>query len=338
MNKINAILATCVLSSGVATAQDMDTLERVQLDAATRASLNDQWMLGRVGGFVQTGWEYSNGGGLPAQNGFSVDRARLVLEGDMTDESMSYLVSGEWSDQTSTFDLLDAVVTLRMFDIANIRVGQFVPQFYDGFVNDPTQLTTFNYSVTALTFGQGRGQGVEVFKNIGDIELSGFYNNGFDVYGVGDNNFAVGGHARVHFGDGFSVSAGYALNEVADSSVNSYTVSAAWHDGPIAFNVDWINNDEGDDWDNWSVVTTLGYECFDNFQGFAQWEYGQYDGDLNLLTLGGNYHLNEYVTWTNSVGYSVTDLGSNFVTDNTGWRAGGEDGQWVARSVITFSF
>ena len=88
MNKINAIIASLAVS-GVAAAMDQDTLDRVQLDAATRASLNDEWMLTRVGGFVQTGWEYSNGGGLPAQNGFSVDRARLVLSGDMTDESMS---------------------------------------------------------------------------------------------------------------------------------------------------------------------------------------------------------------------------------------------------------
>ena len=38
-------------------------------DAATHASLNDNHLSLNVGGFIQTGWEYSNGGGLPAQNG-----------------------------------------------------------------------------------------------------------------------------------------------------------------------------------------------------------------------------------------------------------------------------
>ena len=101
----------------------------------------------------------------------------------MSNESFSYLVSGEWSDVTNSFDLLDAVVTLRMFDEANIRVGQFVPQFYAGYVTDPTQLTTLNYSVSALTFGQGRGAGIEAFRSFGDFEVSAFYNNGFDTAG-----------------------------------------------------------------------------------------------------------------------------------------------------------
>ncbi len=179
---INAIITSC-LFSGVAVGQDMDTMSLVQIDAATHASLNDNHLSLNVGGFVQTGWEYSNGGGLPAQNGFAVDRARLTFSGDMSNESFSYLVSGEWSDVTNSFDLLDAVVTLRMFDEANIRVGQFVPQFYAGYVTDPTQLTTLNYSVSALTFGQGRGTGVEAFRSFGDFEVSAFYNNGFDTAG-----------------------------------------------------------------------------------------------------------------------------------------------------------
>ena len=62
MKMINAIIASCVLS-GVAVAQDTDTLSRVQIDAATRAHLNDSFLSLNVGGFVQTGWEYSNGGG-----------------------------------------------------------------------------------------------------------------------------------------------------------------------------------------------------------------------------------------------------------------------------------
>ena len=45
MNKINAIIASLALS-GVAAAgdQEMDVLDRVQIDAATRASLKPEWM------------------------------------------------------------------------------------------------------------------------------------------------------------------------------------------------------------------------------------------------------------------------------------------------------
>ena len=338
MKMINAIITSC-LFSGVAVGQDMDTMSLVQIEAATHASLNDNHLSLNVGGFVQTGWEYSNGGGLPAQNGFAVDRARLTFSGDMSNESFSYLVSGEWSDVTNSFDLLDAVVTLRMFDEANIRVGQFVPQFYAGYVTDPTQLTTLNYSVSALTFGQGRGTGVEAFRSFGDFEVSAFYNNGFDTAGagVGDNNYAIGIAAVYHVDSAVSLNGGWAYDSVTEG-VNSLTFGGAYAEGPLSIGADWIVNDDGGSLNNWSIVTTAAYKCFDDFEGFAQWELGDYDGSLNLLTVGGNYDLAHGLIWTNTLGYALQSLGNNFVTDNTGWRAGSDSGQFVLRSSVTLSF
>jgi len=339
MKMINAIITSC-LFSGVAVGQDMDALDRVQIEAATHASFNDNHLSLNVGGFIQTGWEYSNGGGLPAQNGFAVDRARLTFSGDMSNESFSYLVSGEWSDVTNSFDLLDAVVTLRMFDEANVRVGQFVPQFYAGYVTDPTQLTTLNYSVSALTFGQGRGTGVEAFRSFGDFEVSAFYNNGFDTAGagVGDNNYAIGIAAIYHVDSAVSLNGGWAYNSVTEG-VNSLTFGGAYAEGPLSIGADWIVNDAGDgSLNNWSIVTTAAYKCFDDFEAFAQWEIGDYDGSLNLLTVGGNYDLAHGLVWTNTFGFAIQSLGTNFVTDNTGWRAGSSSGQFVLRSGITLSF
>ena len=335
---INAIIASCVVS-GVATAQDMDTLSRVQLDAATRASLYSEWISTNVGGFIQTGWQYSNGGDLPAENGFFVQNARLELSGDMSDESMSYQIAGEWSDSSGDFNLIDANITLRMFDFANVRVGRFVSNFYEGFIDNPTEFTTKNYSVSALTFGQGRGDGIELFRSFGDIEVSAFYNNGFNnLAGIGSNNYAIGASGRYYFGSGFSVGGGFASNSVGPETVNSITASGSFLNGPWDAAVNFIVNDQGEDYDNWSVVSTLGYQCTDNLQGFAQWEYGDYGGDLNLITVGGNYDLGYNLVWTNSVGYALEGIGSNFVTDNTGWRNSNDSGQWLIRSVITFSF
>ena len=338
MKFISAIITSC-LFSGVAVGQDMDTMTLVQMDAATRTSLNDNHLSLNVGGFIQTGWEYSNGGGLPAQNGFAVDRARLTFSGDMSNESFSYLISGEWSDVTNSFDLLDAVVTLRMFDEANVRVGQFVPQFYAGYVTDPTQLTTLNYSVSALTFGQGRGTGIEAFRSFGDFEVSVFYNNGFDTAGagVGDNNYAVGAAATYHVDSAVSLNGGWAYDSVTEG-VNSFTFGGVYAEGPLSIGADWIVNDDGGSFNNWSIVSTASYKCFDNFEGFAQWEIGDYDGSLNLLTVGGNYDLAHGLVWTNTFGYALDSLGSNFVTDNTGWRSDSDSGQFVVRSGITLSF
>ena len=105
------------------------------------------------------------------------DRARLILSGDMGDESMSYLVSdnGVILPTLSIFSMHELI--FRMFDFANIpRWTVRSPRlFYAGYVTDPREShNTLNYSVSALTFGQGRGQGVELSRHFGDFHVSGF--------------------------------------------------------------------------------------------------------------------------------------------------------------------
>ena len=345
MNKINAIVTSLVLAGGVGAANGMDTYDmvsqEVQIAASQHASFNGEHLSVNLGGFIQTGWSYNNAGGNDALSGFGVDRARLILSGDMGDETMSYLVSGQWSDSTNTFDLLDARVDLRMFDFANIRVGQFVPGFYSGYVTDPRDLTTLNYSVSALTFGQGRGQGVELSRHIGDFHVSGFYNNGFDdTSGVGNNDYAFG--ARVEydavkdwvFGGGLGYN-----NDVVDyvtCTLDASYIGDGWHADAA-----WIANDSNDTWQNYSLVGTVGYDVTDKWEAFGQYEYGVLSGaseNLSLFTVGGNYALNSAVTWTTSLGYSFNAIDSSFNTENTGWRTSSEDGQFLIRSGLTVSF
>ncbi len=345
MNKINAIITSLVLAGGVGAASGMDTYDmvsqEVQIAASQHASFNGEHLSVNLGGFIQTGWSYNNAGGNDALSGFGVDRARLILSGDMGDETMSYLVSGQWSDSTNTFDLLDARVDLRMFDFANIRVGQFVPGFYSGYVTDPRDLTTLNYSVSALTFGQGRGQGVELSRHIGDFHVSGFYNNGFDdTSGLGNNDYAFG--ARVEydavkdwvFGGGLGYN-----NDVVDyvtCTLDASYIGDGWHADAA-----WIANDSNDTWQNYSLVGTVGYDVTDKWEAFGQYEYGVLSGaseNLSLFTVGGNYALNSAVTWTTSLGYSFNAIDSSFDTENTGWRTSSEDGQFLIRSGLTVSF
>lgn len=350
---INLVLVT-FMCSVPAYSQDGETVaDMVYADALLRAEMQTRANAPavNVGGFLQTGWQYSGGGGLPNENGFFVERARINISGELLNESVSYLISGEWDESSNNFNLLDAYLDFQLFDHlgligtgASVRIGQFVPQFYSGFVDDPTTLTTYNYSVSALTFGQGRGQGIEISRDFGsDISATFFYNNGFNNYtGPGSNNYAIGGSVVYNLasllGADVSLNGGYAYNDVSSQATNAYTLGANWVDGPMSLDLDWIQNDATGSWDNWSIVTTFGYDVTDNLQAFAQWEYGEYAGDLNLVTLGANYDFNSHLTWTNSIGFSLQDLGSNFVTENTGWRAGAGDGQFVLRSVVTFNF
>ena len=346
MNKINSIVMSLVFIGGVGTASGMDTLEmvsqEVQAAAAKHASFNENYLNTNVGGFIQTGWSYNDGGGNDNEYGFSVDRVRLILSGDMGDKEWSYLVSGQWSDSTNSFDLLDARVDLRMLDFANIRVGQFVPNFYSGYVTDPRDLTTLNYSVSALTYGQGRGQGVELSRTFGDVfHVSAFYNNGFqDTSGLGSNNYAAGGRVEYDGLAGFVFGAGFGYNDnVVD--LTTYTVDISYVGDRWHADAAWISNDGNDTWDNYSVVGTVGCDITKEFELFGQYEYGILSGansDLNILTVGGNYSLIDNVVWTNSAGYSFNAIDSSFDTDNTGWRTSSEDGQFVVRTGVTVSF
>lgn len=340
---LTSVLLLGVFSAPVAAQDAQQIYDDVAQQAALQTALNRPTV--NVGGFIQTGWEYSNGGGVSTENGFFVERARINISGDLANETLSYLVSGEW-DTSNNFNLLDAYVDFKLFNIGSIdtgafvRLGQFVPDFYGGFVDDPTKLTTYNYSVSALTFGQGRGQGVQFSRAFGEnLRASAFYNNGFDnLSGPGDNNYAVGGSLHYHIGFDLNLNAGYAYSDSGSEATNSYTLGADWAYDRFTLDLDWIQNDASGSWDNWSLVSTVSYEIESDLEAFLQWEYGEYEGDLNLLTLGANYELNSAMTWTNSFGYSIQDLGSNFNTDNTGWRSGAGDGQYVIRSVVTFSF
>jgi len=340
---LTSVLLLGVFSAPVVAQDAQQIYDDVAQQAALQTALNRPTV--NVGGFIQTGWKYSNGGGLSTENGFFVERARINISGDLANETLSYLVSGEW-DTSNNFNLLDAYVDFKLFNIGSIdtgafvRLGQFVPDFYGGFVDDPTKLTTYNYSVSALTFGQGRGQGVQFSRDFGEnLRASAFYNNGFDnLSGPGDNNYAVGGSLHYHIGFDLNLNAGYAYSDSGSEATNSYTLGADWAYDRFTLDLDWIQNDASGSWDNWSLVSTVAYQVESDLEAFLQWEYGEYEGDLNLLTLGANYEVNSAMTWTNSFGYSIQDLGSNFNTDNTGWRSGAGDGQYVIRSVVTFSF
>jgi hypothetical protein len=338
----------CLAASlcGVANADNLDSItESVLADSSTRFSLSGEEHLSlNLGGFIQTGWSYGSGAGLDSEYGFSVDRARIILSGDLGKDA-SYLLSGQWSDVTSSFDLLDARVDFRAFDVADVRVGQFVPAFYSGFVTDPRSLITNNYSVSALTFGQGRGQGVELsdFFVAENVKFSGFYTNGFnDTDGVGtDNGYAIGARASIDLGGGLAVGGGYAYNSNDVTDYSSYTVDLDYTSGKLDFNAAWISNNESGSWSDYSVVGTVAYQCADDLQGFVQYEYGNLDGaanKLNIATVGCNYDIHEGIVWTNTFGYAFEGIDAGFDTDNTGWRTSTDSGEYVIRSVIQVSF
>ena len=347
MNKIISAILLPFVFGGVAVANEPTPeayeliMNSVQEDAKTRKSLRGDGLTAiTVDGLLQTGWSYSNGGGADALYGFDVYRARLGLKGRLGKDA-SFRLNGEWTPG-SEFELLEAFVDYRGFDFADVRVGQFVSTFYSGFVANPADLTTQTYSITAQTFGQGYGQGIELSRSFGEVEFSAFYNNGFDnLTGVSNGDYAAGFHAGYDVCEGFSVGGGYAYIE-GPAQYMSYTLDTTVTLDEFSLNAAWISDDRMDGWENYSLVTTASFNLSDQSQLFGQYEYGNLGGfaggKLNVGTIGLNYDLTRGVKWTNSVGYAFDDIAAGFDTDNTGWNAGAGQGEYVVRSFITISF
>lgn len=345
MNKISAILLPFVFGGVAVASEPMPDayeliMQDVRDDAATRRSLKGDRVGIRLDGFVQTGWSYSGGGDADDVYGFDVYRARLGLAGRVSEDA-TFRLSGEWTP-ASDFELVEAVLNYSGFDFADVRVGQFVPAFYSGFVANPTELTTQNYSISALTFGQGFGQGIELSQSFGGLDLSAFYNNGFDnLTGVSNGDYAVGVRGSFELIDGFSLGGGYAYIE-GPNQYSTVTVDADFDLDPLNLNVAWIADDQIDGWENYSVVGTGSVDLSDRTELFGQYEYGNLGGFaggvLNVGTIGLNYDLTKGVKWTNSFGYAFDDIAGGFDTTNTGWRTGAGQGEYVIRSFVTISF
>jgi hypothetical protein len=345
MNKICAVVLPFVMG-GVAFASEPlpDAYELimngVREDAATHTSLQGDGPTITPTGLIQTGWSYSGGGDDADVYGFDVYRARLGIVGNIGDDA-SFRLNGEWTPG-SGFDLLEAFVDYRGFDFADVRVGQFVPTFYSGFVANPADLTTQTYSITAQTFGQGYGQGIELSRSFGDVELNAFYNNGFDnLTGVSNGDYAVGFHVGYEACDWFSLGGGYAYIEGANQYM-TYTLDTTFTVDEFSLNAAWVSNDMIDGWENYSLVGTASFNVTDQAQLFGQYEYGNLGGfaggNLSVGTIGLNYDLTTGVKWTNSVGYAFEDIAAGFDTADTGWNASAGQGEYVVRSFITISF
>ena len=345
MNKISAILLPFVFGGVAVASEPMPEayeliMNDVREDAATRRSLRGDGMAITVDGLLQTGWSYNGGGDDADVYGFDVYRARLGLKGRLGKDA-SFRLNGEWTPG-SDFELLEAFVDYRGFDFADVRVGQFVPTFYSGFVANPADLTTQTYSITAQTFGQGYGQGVELSRSFGDLDFSAFYNNGFDnLSGVSNGDYAAGFHAGFDVFEGFALGGGYAYIEGATQYM-TYTLDATLDFDEVGLNVAWISDDRMDGWENYSLVGTASFDVSDRAELFGQYEYGNLGGfaggKLNVGTIGLNYDLAERVKWTNSFGYAFDDIAAGFDTADTGWRTGAGQGEYVIRSFITISF
>jgi len=288
-------------------------------------------------GFAQFRYLYNGGGELDVRQGFDVRKAVLGVEGLIY--GANYKVSAEVGSN-SDFRLRDAFIS-NDFEFGTLKVGQFKTAFMSE-VNVSTPDTLIgDYSIVSYTFGQGRSQGVELSESFGDFTVYGAYTDGFNSNNTEvTTQDAYGYVGRIAYGgfDWVDLGAAIAYNEVADEGVTSYTFDAAFDlSDDITGSVGYVSRDGVSD--GWGVVSQVGLQVAARCQMFGMYEYGDIDSEvLNIATVGVNYDFCSNVRWTNSVGYSFEGVGASWDVNDTGWSTGSDDGQYLVRSQITFSF
>tara|TARA_Y100001937_G_scaffold127422_1_gene199643 strand:- start:56 stop:1084 length:1029 start_codon:yes stop_codon:yes gene_type:complete len=342
MINIGTILLSAPLMTGaVENVNAHDLIMAVREDSASRMSLradSKSPVTVDVSGFLQFRYLYNDGGSDEATRGFDVDRARIQLSGKAYD--FDYVVSGQWSD--TEFDLKDAFLS-GDFSGFNVKVGQFVTSFYSGYVSDPTELIDGEYSVTALTYGQGRSQGVEISREFDAFTAFFSYNDGFntDNSSFGDNDYGFSARLEYDAFENFTIGGAYATQHGAIEKYDTYTVDASTKFGAFDFSAAYVAANWNDSWNNYSVVGTASYALDDQIQVFGQYEYGVLEGaasDLQLGTVGVNYIFNSNVRWTNSFGYAFNGVDSGYNLTDTGWETSADSGQYLIRSMIQITF
>ena len=341
MIDFGTILLSAPLMTGAAdSVTAYDLIMAVREDSASRISLKADTspVTLDVSGFVQFRYLYNDGGSDAVTRGFDIERARIQFSGKAYD--FDYAVSGQWSD--TEFVLKDAFLSGN-FGGFDVKAGQFVTKFFDGYVSDPTTLVYGDYSIIALTYGQGYSQGVEVSREFDVFNVYASYNDGFntDNSTFGDNDY--GFSARVEFDpcDYFTVGAAFARQNTVVDDYDSYTVDATAKFWGFDFNAAYVAANWNDNWNNYALVGTASYDLDDQMQVFGQYEYGVLDGvsdNLSVGTVGVNYLFNPNVRWSNSFGYAFGAIDGGYNLTDTGWETSASSGQYLIRSMVQITF
>ncbi len=307
-------------------------------DARTLMLADQNPITVNVGGFLQTRYTYNGGGGVEANHGFSVPRARLVLSGKVYD--VGYKVSGQWSDG-GDFVLKDAYGTFDLMGM-DFQFGQFKSPFMKEVLVSQVDTLAADRSIVAYTYGQGRSQGIQLGKDFGAINVRAAYTDGFNsANGNGvKNGYALTGRIDWDVTDWWNLGAAISWNDLDVTDYWTYTFDTGLDFGALDITDAFVgvNQDAGD---NWATTFSGAYQLFDDLQAYVQYEYGTTEAagnDLSVITIGANYWLNDNVKWTTDFGYAFDGIGAGWNVADTGWNNSVDSGEYLVRTQIQVEF
>ena len=332
----------------------------------------------KVNVLQQIRWSFNDNdspvGGAEQQSfGFENKRTRLTFSGNMVDSSWSYKVGYYFGSSNATAglngDLEDAWVSKDFGNGFAMYVGQFKLPFGAEFGTDPGNLQFTDYSVVASLLGPGSGQGVMFGYSADMFRIHGAYVNSLGqvnqawAAGSPDSDWAFA--ARAEFkaagnwsndaqswkGEEFSavIGGGLAIERPAGTSLTPWSgtvdVTLGFGGANLGAAFFYVDDDAGTEVQAFTV--SGGVFVSDDIELVARFENLDVDNgpELNNLTGGANWYFAKNTAKLGlELGYAfdaIPDLSPAFGFDPAtyaNWTASTDDGQWVLRGQMSFSF
>jgi hypothetical protein len=334
----------------------------------------------RLNGQIQTRFIYNNQDEMAAADGdtnrwgFENTRTKLFFSGNIGSPEWMYYVELNAFPDGGAMALEDAWIAYDMGNGWKMMMGQFkVPVLREFMVHSMHQLAVERSNVAYLSPAASRAQGFAVDYRGDQFHFIGSFNDGAATANTPWNtedtewSFTARGEMLLsgswdQFEDFTSpqgseqailigAAAHYQKAEFGTTTNNELEVLVLSGDVSMEFDgwnlfgaVVWTNfdDDAAIDRDQFGIVAQGGYYFTEDLEGFARFEWNDYDIDgvdeLMLLTLGVNSYYNENVKSTLDFGYAFDQAST--VNTITGWRSdtADEDGQFVVRAQLQLLF
>ncbi|MBI1304687.1 MAG: hypothetical protein GC172_13015 [Phycisphaera sp.] len=301
--------------------------------------------------------------------GFENKRTRLNFSGNIVDSTWSYKVSFYfgYSNSVESFgqgDLADVWVSKDFGNGFAMYAGQFKLPFGAEYGLDAGSLQFTDYSVAASLLGPGYGQGLMFGYSADMFRVHAAY-----VNGLGEANqawtsgspstdwaFSARGEFKLagnwsSFGDaqswkgeefGAVIGAGYAVeqDDTTDATPWSFTVDATVDFGGANVAAAYFMTDDDTGGEISAFTVSGGVFVADDIELVARYENIDVDGgpELNTVTGGANWYFARNTAKVGvEFGYAFDAIFTS-AAEFANWTQSTDDGQWVLRGQMSFSF
>ena len=360
---------------GIVTDVLADAETRSSLQGAT-SGYNGGFMLASSDGnfsmkinvLQQMRWSF-NDNDVDQAYGFENKRTRLSFSGNMVDSSWSYKLGYYlgYSNSAENFgsnELADANVTKDFKNGFTVTVGQMKLPFSAEYGIDAGNLQFSDYSVVNTVFGTGYGQGLGFGYSADQFRVMGAYVNSINQVNQAwdstspSSDWAFAGRGEFKFsgdwaqfndaqswkGEGMGVMAGigYAVSrdDASDATPSALTLDVTVDFGGANVNGAYYWADDDVSGNNPTGFTLSGGVFLaDDFELVARYESFDNDAgtELSTFTVGGNWYLAKNSAKVGlELGWAADPIPFDVLYAN--WVTSADDGEWVVRGQMSFSF